>query len=271
MQGEYRLYPISPDNFRAIKDLVNLIRIGELQGLNVTIPYKQVVVRLMDELSPSAQAIGAVNTIFENNGRLVGHNTDASGFKSDLSLFLQRISTLHQSEKESGNKGDYQDALVIGAGGAARAIVYALLMDSWRVTLAVRQLDMKQAVELKVSFRKIKDEDTLRIVPLKSDELMKYKHKSLIINATPVGMFPDIGCSPWPMGCPFPGNSAVYDLVYNPRKTLLLKDAEAAGLQVASGLGMLIEQAALSFACWTGQRVPRSVLESALEEKCLDY
>jgi shikimate dehydrogenase len=87
----------------------------------------------------------------------------------------------------------------------------------------------------------------------------------LIVNATPIGMFPDSEHSPWPQGCPFPKGAAVYDLVYNPRQTRLVRDAQAAGLRAKTGLGMLVEQAALSFACWTGRDVAREILFAAVE------
>ena len=87
----------------------------------------------------------------------------------------------------------------------------------------------------------------------------------LIVNATPIGMFPETDFSPWPDGLPFPDGAAVYDLVYNPRQTRLVRDAQAAGLRATTGLGMLVEQAALSFACWTGQDVPREVMFAAVE------
>jgi shikimate dehydrogenase len=87
----------------------------------------------------------------------------------------------------------------------------------------------------------------------------------LIVNATPIGMFPEADFSPWPNGLPFPKEAAIYDLVYNPRQTRLVREAQNAGLRATTGLGMLVEQAALSFACWTGRDVPREVLYAAVE------
>jgi shikimate dehydrogenase len=87
----------------------------------------------------------------------------------------------------------------------------------------------------------------------------------LIVNATPIGMFPEVDSSPWPDHLLFPHGAAVYDLVYHPRQTRLVREAQAAGLQATTGLGMLVEQAVLSFACWTGQEVPREVMFVAVE------
>ena len=90
----------------------------------------------------------------------------------------------------------------------------------------------------------------------------------LIVNTTPVGMFPDTDFSPWPASLPFPHEVAVYDVIYNPRQTRLVRDAQAVDLPATTGLGMLVEQAALSFACWTGRKVPRDLLYATVEAGC---
>src|ERR1044071_4639542 len=130
LKGGYSLFPIPPEDEQGLKDLLKRVRAGELQGLNVTIPHKQNVIPFLDELTPTAQAIGAVNTIYLYNNRLIGENTDAPGFLSDLHGFLgdQKSSTVH-----------CLSSLVLGAGGSARAIVYALLHHGWDVTIAARR------------------------------------------------------------------------------------------------------------------------------------
>jgi len=132
LHGEYLLYPVAPGETGGLAGLTKQIRAGEIQGLNVTIPHKQAIMPLLDELTLSAQAIGAVNTLFLKDGKLYGHNTDAPGFLTDQAKVLRNTSL----EKK---------ALVLGAGGAARAVVYALLKDGWKVTLAVRRADLNQA------------------------------------------------------------------------------------------------------------------------------
>lgn len=253
LEGEYCLFSVSPDDPQALSELTGRLRTGKLHGLNVTIPYKQAVIPLLDELTLSAQVIGAVNTLYLKDGRLIGHNTDAPGFLADLAKFL----TNGISEKK---------ALVLGAGGAARAVVYALLMDDWNVTLAVRRADVGLAGALIESFKRQAGAGSMCSVLLEAGYLSRLENgMRLIVNATPIGMFPETEISPWPVDLPFPHEVAVYDVIYNPRQTRLVRDARCAGLRASTGLGMLVEQAALSFACWTGRDAPRDVMFSAVE------
>jgi shikimate dehydrogenase len=253
-QGEYLLYPVAPGEIPGLAGLAADMRRGEIQGLNVTIPHKQAIIAYLDELTPTAQAIGAVNTIFLQDGKLIGHNTDATGFQADQVKFL-------------GDSVTEKKALVMGAGGAARAIVYALLNMGWKVTLAVRSADTGQAEMLRKSFETLPGAERAEIVFLEAGELGRIRSGiGLIVNATPIGMFPETDFSAWPEGLAFPEGAAVYDLVYNPRQTRLVRDAQAAGLRATTGLGMLVEQAALSFACWTGQIVSREVMFASVEE-----
>ena len=115
LNGGYSLFSIRPDDSQGLKDLLARVRAGEIHGLNVTIPHKQNVIPLLDELTPTAQAIGAVNTIYLRENKLIGDNTDAAGFLSDLKKFVN---------KETGRQVN-TDALILGAGGSARAVVYA--------------------------------------------------------------------------------------------------------------------------------------------------
>ena len=244
LQGDYSLFPISPDDFDGLKALLACVRSGELTGLNVTIPHKQSVIPLLDELKPTARAIGAVNTISMQNGQLTGDNTDAPGFLADLRRFFTT---------ETQRRGDAKSGLVLGAGGSAHAVVYALVNDGWNVTVTARR--KKQAEELAIHYG-------LHTVRFSDLRLATF---DLIVNTTPLGMSPDVDESPWPAGLPFPANAAVYDLVYNPRQTRLVKDACASGLLATTGLGMLIEQAALAFEIWTGQNPPREILWDAVK------
>jgi shikimate dehydrogenase len=260
LAGEYRLYSIAPDEKGGLPEITSRLRNGELQGLNITIPYKQAIIPFLDELTPSAQAIGAVNTLFLKEGRLIGHNTDAPGFLADLAKLLP----ITRSEQK--RKGLGKGALVLGAGGAARAVVYGLLTDGWTVTMAVRRADVDQVKMLIDSFEKQAGAKSMRWVYLENSDLQKVERGlQLIVNSTPVGMFPEIEFSPWPADLPFPHGVVVYDVIYNPRLTCLVSDARAAGLVAATGLGMLVEQAALSFTCWTRQVPSREVMFTALE------
>lgn len=250
LTGEYLLYPVAPDDRDGLAALLERVRSGELDGLNVTIPHKENVIPLVDELTPSAQAIGAVNTIMQRDGKLAGHNTDAPGFLSDLARSLA----------PAGKK-----ALVFGSGGGARAVIYALLEQAWDVTIAA--LVMEQAEALADSFGRAALPGSIVCTP-NAAVAIHLDGVGLIVNASPVGMFPNVDASPWPEGLAFPDGAAVYDLVYNPRETQFVRQARRAGLRAATGLGMLVEQAALSFECWTGRIPPREVMFAAVEAGC---
>jgi shikimate dehydrogenase len=245
LQGDYSLFPIPPDDKQGLKVLLNRVRSGEIHGLNVTIPHKQHVIEFMDELTPTSQAIGAVNTIYLRDSKLVGDNTDAPGFLSDLKRFANSAFSIPRS------------ALVLGAGGSARAVVYALVNEGWKVTLTARRIE--QAQQLASQFRNV----TAIELNFQTFQLSTF---NLFVNTTPVGMTPNIEQSPLLENLSLPQHVFVYDLVYNPRETKLVRDARSQGLQAAIGLGMFIEQAALAFELWTDHNPPRDVLFESVGE-----
>jgi shikimate dehydrogenase len=251
LEGSYSLFPISPDDKQGLKDLLARLRSGDLHGLNVTIPHKQTVIEFLDELTPVAQAIGAVNTIHCREKKLIGDNTDAQGFLADLSRYL----ATHQSKIVN-----QKSAIVLGAGGSARAVVYALLHDDWKVTLAARRLE--QARQLASSFSNYQ----LQITGFENLQTL-LSSLSLVVNATPLGMTPNVDQSPLPDNLLLPSNVFLYDLVYNPRETKLVRDVRAQGLKATTGIGMLIEQAALSFEIWTGHYPSREIMRSSVSNR----
>jgi shikimate dehydrogenase len=256
LDGEYCLYEVPPESADELAALAGRVRAGKLTGLNVTIPHKQAIIPLLDDLTVPARSIGAVNTIYCEDGCLIGHNTDAPGFLSDLRRWLP-------------GEIDAKNALVLGAGGAARAVVYALLSDGWEVSLAVRRADLGQAAVLTESFQRLEAPGSIKQTVLLEAESLEtiLGEIRLLVNTTPLGMFPEVEQTPWPEGLPFPDAELVYDVVYNPRQTRLLRQAAAAGLRTASGIGMLVEQAALSFEIWTGQVAPHASLLAAVEAR----
>lgn len=263
LKGEYELYsvPPLPEGQDALDDLLDRVRQVDLDGLNVTIPHKQSVLTRLDALTTTAQAIGAVNTISRKNGHLVGDNTDSPGFLADLNRLGWSVL-----------KNDHLHALVLGAGGSARAVTYALARAGWNVTVAARRLDAAQELAEAIQFvvgrtRPVGGRDPVTAIHLDKPALnILTLPPRLIINATPLGMHPHEDESPWPLEVPFPPEAAVYDLVYNPPETYLMKAAREAGLRAANGLGMLVEQAALSFTIWTGRTAPRDAMMAAIED-----
>lgn len=248
LSGSYELFELPPGKDVEVdltKILFNL-RNGEIMGLNITIPYKETVLPLLDELTPTAARIGAVNTLYKRQQRIVGDNTDAQGFLNDLARlgFANRLP-------------EGKEALVLGAGGAARAVVYALTSQGWVVYVAARRIEQAQQLVQQI------DPVQTRVFPAGFQAQTFTRAYSLIINTTPLGMRAGDVSTPWLERISFPETAAVYDLVYH-QTTQLLQDARAAGLPAANGLGMLIEQAALSFSLWTGLEVPRAALWQAV-------
>jgi len=264
LQGEYRLYPVAPlpEGREALEHMILRLRQSSLHGLNVTIPHKQNVLPYLDELTPAARSVGAANTLYLQNGRLTGDNTDIPGFLADLKRQLPGVTG---------------KALVLGAGGSARAVVYALLNSGWQVVVAARRLE--QAISL-TSFPSplggrtrpelaegVGDEDqhpSAQAVLLDAPGLAGVPDVRLVVNATPVGMIPQPDASPWPESLPLPSGAAIYDLIYKPLETRLMRQARQAGLLAFNGLGMLVEQAALSFERWTGASVNRAAIWEAI-------
>jgi shikimate dehydrogenase len=257
LEGQYRLFPIPglPEGEPLLIEQIARLHKGDLDGLNVTIPHKQSVIQYLDRLSEQAEAIGAVNTITRREGHVVGENTDASGFILDLYRVLRsEPGTAHLTQKRDGRL-----ALVLGAGGAARAVVYALQREGWDVVVASRRMD--QAVELiaTVGQRLPAAAAGLSAVALERGILQDLKPQ-VIVNASSAGMIPDIDTSPWPTNLALPLGAFVYDLIYKPLETKLIRSARQAGHKAANGLGMLVEQAALALEMWSGTEVPRQAM-----------
>jgi shikimate dehydrogenase len=221
-----------------------------LRGANVTVPYKQAVMRHLDEITAAAQTIGAVNTIVVREGRLIGHNTDGDGFLAAL--------------RESDFKPDDRRALVLGAGGAARAVVYVLAQAGCTVTIHNRTV--QRAAELAHAVRRSGVRTPVTWMPMNAEPAdLDPAHFDLLVNTTPVGMWPNVDASPWPEALPLPAHWTVFDLVYNPLKTHLLQQARASGAHPIAGLGMLVWQGSLAFELWTGQAAPVEVMRVACE------
>lgn len=228
LDWRYELWPTPLDELPVRLDALRTD--DSIAGCNVTIPHKQNVMRALDALSEHARMLGAVNTIVKSDGCLTGHNTDWIGFMADLRH--------HGYAPAAGAQ-----ALVLGAGGSARGIVYALLRAGMRVTIVNR--DGARAVAL------AHDLAGLGSVTAAAD-VRSTEPSDLIVNCTSAGMEPNDDTTPWPIDLPFPAGAFLYDLVYKPRRTLLIRQAEAAGARAVGGIGMLAEQGAAAFELWTG-------------------
>ncbi|MBE0697611.1 MAG: shikimate dehydrogenase [Anaerolineaceae bacterium] len=255
LKGDYRLFPISPtpEGEKEMQELIGQLRCGGLDGLNVTIPHKQNVQKYVDELSPTAQVVKAVNTLYLNQqGKLVGDNTDVPGFRRDLSRLTSR---------QNGK------AVVLGAGGSARAVVFALSQSGWNVLILARREE--QAAALAAEFQPIAHQpQQIAWGTLDCDRLVSSGLDcQLLVNSTPVGMYPNANACPWPVDLPLPPQAAIYDLIYNPLATQLIQRARTAQLAALNGSGMLSAQAALAFAHWTGLEPPFEVMERAFPQQ----
>ncbi len=208
-----------------------------LRGLSITAPHKQTVMECLDWVDPKAVAIGAVNTVVIDRDRLLGYNTDAAGFIEPL---LLRFDSLRDAR-----------VAIIGAGGAARAAIYALREQKALVTVFAR--DLNKAQQLAQSF-------DLSCESLSNASFAGY---DFVINATPLGSGVHVAQTPL-IAEQLGGVRCVYDLIYNPRETRFLREAAAAGCETLGGLEMLVAQAKLQFQLWTGQKPSPAAIHGAL-------
>jgi shikimate dehydrogenase len=243
----YLPFAIKPAGLAAA---VQAIRALGMAGINLTIPHKERVLPYLDELSTEARRIGAVNTVVNRRGRLIGHNTDGRGF------LLAVRAAWKMSMRGRG-------VCLLGAGGAARAVAMALVdagVD--RLFIANRNVNRAEQLARAVRGRRARSPARVTAIPLSDEELQRAAADSeCLVNATAVGLRhrdPRL-VSPAVVRCfPF-----VCDLIYQPVVTPLLRDARAAGCRTINGLGMLVHQGALSFHLWTGRKAPIAVMERA--------
>lgn len=246
--------PVQPGEVEAA--VRGLAALG-FRGANVTVPHKRSVWTLLDTVTPLAQELGAVNTLVvrrgtESRAAIEGHNTDCEGFVGAL--------------RQSGiPPAEIRHAVVVGAGGAARAVVLGLVRAGSKVVLLNRGLERARALASELG-RYADGGTILRATGLTVDALVDaVRQADLLVNATPVGMWPRIDVSIWPDSVPLPTGLTVLDLVYNPLETKLLQQAQMSGARGIDGLGMLIAQGARAFELWTGLEPPVDVMRAACE------
>jgi shikimate dehydrogenase len=217
---------------------INAVRALNFKGVSVTLPHKVAVMEHLDKIEAIALKIGAVNTIVNNRGKLTGYNTDCPGA-------IEALKTRTTIEDKS--------IALIGAGGAARAIGFGLVTAGGRVTVLNRSRSTGErlAADLQADF-----------LPLNEWEPARYE---VLINTTPIGMYPDIDATPVPQEG-FSKEMVVMDIVYNPLKTRLLQAAEAGGCLTVNGASMFVFQGARQFELWTQRKAPLQVMQRAVLE-----
>lgn len=244
----YVPFPVQPESLGpAVRSLPAL----GIVGVNVTIPHKESVLPFLEEVTGEAREIGAVNTISCVEGRLVGDNTDGFGFAEPL--------------REMGVAFGDRRVVVVGAGGAARAVVFRLVRAGAKVTLVNRTRERAERLAESVAEAGY-DSESIRV--LAAGQVREVgdaiAEAELLVHATRAGMYPETDALPPVPVETFHPNLLVYDLVYNPIETKLLKQARRRGCRTMTGVKMLVYQGAAAFQRWTGVRPPTEVMEAAL-------
>ncbi|NOU85273.1 shikimate dehydrogenase [Paenibacillus sp. LMG 31460] len=244
----YAAFHVRPDE---LGDAVRGIRALGYRGINVTIPHKVEVMQYLDEIDEGARIVGAVNTIVNEAGKLIGYNTDGIGYVRSL-------------KEETGIELKGKSVLLLGAGGAARGVAYALAKEgAGRIYIANRTKE--RALELADTISSYTE-----AIGLGMDELGHVVDEvQFVLNTTSAGMHPHVEELPLPLEL-LRSHHLVSDLIYNPRITRFLREAEARGARIHGGLGMFIYQGAFAFEYWTGTPAPvaamRQVVEQSLAE-----
>lgn len=241
----YVPFSVHPDD---LEGAVRGVRALGIVGVNLTIPHKERVIEFLDWVSEDAKRIQSVNTIHNCDGVLKGYSTDGPGFIRAL--------------EASGKSPVGSNAVVVGAGGSARATVYALATVGADVTILNRTFD--RALEVAEHLNSVLGEGTVKPMALDDPDACRFVRKAdLLVNCTPVGMHPHPDAQPIPSEWLHAG-LFVFDQIYNPLETKLLRAARAVGAQWANGVKMLVFQGALSFDIWTGQTPPVQAMEATV-------
>ncbi|MEE9450943.1 MAG: shikimate dehydrogenase [Ignavibacteriaceae bacterium] len=245
----YLAFDVPPANL--ISALNGVLALG-MKGLNVTLPHKEKIIQHLDELSEEAATIGAVNTIVNDQGKLIGYNTDAIGIIETLAPFKEQITGSTVS--------------VLGAGGGARAAIYALIRHFKPEQINLINRTVQRADSIQNYFSTKMRYDGFKTMDLFPPDIVETLQSSrLIINATSIGMYPEMDDTITDLKESFSSSQIVFDLVYNPPKTKFLRLAEAQGATTLGGLKMLVSQAAKSFELWTGMKMPVNKISKSLE------
>jgi shikimate dehydrogenase len=242
----YLGFSVFPNN---LKSAVKALKTLNIKGINVTIPFKEKIIKYLDEIDPIGRKIGAVNTIKNEDGYLIGKNTDAEG---SLKAILN-----------SGYDISGRNVLMLGAGGAARALCYGLANDVHKITIVNRteKRAEKLARELNRNFGIAVESKKFSITILKEET----KKTDFLINTTPIGMYPNADNTPISVEY-LHEDLFVFDIIYNPLETKLLKSAYEHGCKILGGLDMLVYQGASAFEWWTNHKPNVRIMRSKIIE-----
>lgn len=240
IDADYEMIEVAPENLG--KEFEE--RLKTLNGFNVTIPHKINIIPFLDELSVKADLFGAVNTVEVREDKIIGHNTDCSGF----------LRALEMADIELGG-----NVLLCGSGGVSRMLAFETVLAGADLTIAVREADLKAADVIKNEIKEKLGKDA-EIILLSEAQ----KGYDLIINGTPVGMFPNVDACPLAEEV-VKSAKAVFDVIYNPTRTKLIKYAKEAGIKCSSGLSMLVWQAAVAEEIWNGVKFSNEDVQKVIE------
>ncbi len=250
LEASYEAVDVEPDRLQERVD--ELVRAG-FSGFNVTVPHKEAIMTLLDTLEPAAAKIGAVNTVSIKQNKLQGYNTDAYGALRLIEPLRERI--------------DGRAVLMIGAGGSARAVLYTLLTSFQPAQVTVITRTLSRALDLADRFQALSPNVPLRSADASHEAFRReIDAASVVVNTSPVGMYPRVEDSPVPDEISFRSDQAVIDLIYTPRETKLLRRAAASGAKTVAGLDMLLHQGARACKIWTGAQMPIDHLRPLLLE-----
>ncbi len=247
---DYIYLPFDVPHANLRNALRGIVALG-VKGFNVTIPHKEAMVGYVNSLSEEAGIIGSVNTVVNEMGKLIGYNTDVTGV----------IETLNPFKDEIANN----EVTVVGAGGACRAVIYSLIRNFKPSQINIVNRTEQRADSLKNYFyEKMKYENFKTFELFPPDLVEVFRNSKLIVNATSVGMFPEIEDTIINLNNAFVKGQIVFDLVYNPPQTQLLQIAAGEGATILNGINMLVHQGAKSFELWTGEKMPTEKIREAL-------
>ncbi|MBE6837127.1 MAG: shikimate dehydrogenase [Ruminococcus sp.] len=239
-------YEIVEADEKALEEKIDYL--NSMGGYNITIPHKINIIKYIDQLDQSAKRYNSVNCVANKDGKLIGYNTDCDGF-------LQSVRAM--GAKMNG------EVLLVGCGGVGRMMAIESALADGKLTIAVLESDMPLALQVKKEIFEIKSDAEISVVL--TSEIDKSKHYDLLLNATPVGMYPKIE------GCPvadevIENSDAVFDVIYNPRETQLIRKAKAMGKTVSGGMAMLVWQAVSAHTIWDGDLYTNDEVNKIIEE-----